>query len=338
LDFDKLGFNANAVVITANDFFYGYYLNSLQVIAIDKSTILDGKNSTFTDYISQRDASHFRAMVPARMHGARSSDPMYFIEEAGYDNGSAARVVTAPNVLTNSPAFLDTDIPVAPYGSPPAALQPFGSVHTDDTTFTQADWRGGLLVSAQTVSEPDDGYSTARVRWYEFSTTGAAPALVQQGSIHPGAGISTYYGTAALDNAGDIGLTYMESSTSEYVSMYVTGRTVNDPPGTLVPGTLVKAGNSFLYGYYRAGDYIGIGLDPADGKAFWGANEYKGNPFWNTYVASFQATPRPAEDWYRVTLPVDSMLRLVTTVPGSGPGEFVNNLYPHLELYDPAGN
>src|SRR5262249_5477829 len=87
LDFDKLGFNANTVVITANDFFYGYYLNSLQVIAIDKSTILDGKISTFKDYISQRDTSHFRAMVPARMHGARSSDPMYFIEEAGYDNG-----------------------------------------------------------------------------------------------------------------------------------------------------------------------------------------------------------------------------------------------------------
>jgi hypothetical protein len=130
----------------------------------------------------------------------------------------------------------------------------------------------------------------------------------------------------------------MESSASEYVSMYVTGRTVNDPPGTLVPGTLVKAGNSYLYGYNRAGDYSGIGLDPADGKTFWAANEYKGNSFWNTYVASFQATPRPAEDWYRVTLPVDSMLRLVTTVPGSGPGEFVNNLYPHLELYDLAGN
>jgi sugar lactone lactonase YvrE len=164
LDFDKLGFNANAVVITANDFINGYYLNSLQVIAIDKSTILDGKNSTFKDYISQRDTSHFRAMVPARMHGARSSDPMYFVEEAGHDNGSAARVVTVPNILTSSPSFLDTDIPVAPYGSPPPALQPFGSVNTNDTTFTQADWRGGLLVSAQTVSEPDDGYSTARVR------------------------------------------------------------------------------------------------------------------------------------------------------------------------------
>jgi hypothetical protein len=133
-------------------------------------------------------------------------------------------------------------------------------------------------------------------------------------------------------------MTYMESSSAEDVSMYVTGRTVNDPQGTMLSGTLVKAGTSQLYGYFRAGDYSGIGLDPADGMTFWVANEYKGNSFWNTYVASFQATPRPPEDWYRVTLPVDSILRLTTTVPGSGPGAFVNNLSPYLELYDSSGN
>jgi hypothetical protein len=121
LDFDKLGFNADAVVITANDYYYGYYSQSLTVVAIDKSSILDGKNSTFTDYVSQRDSSHFRAMVPAQMHGSKHGDPMYFIEEAGYENGQAANVVTMPKVLTNSPSFLDTDIPVAPYGAPPRA-------------------------------------------------------------------------------------------------------------------------------------------------------------------------------------------------------------------------
>src|SRR5439155_26774197 len=134
----------------------------------------------------------------------------------------------------------------------------------------------------QSVSEPDDGYSTARVRWYEFNTAGATPTLVQEGSLHPGAGISTYYGTVALDTAGNIGMTYMESSSGEFVSMYVTGRLLNDPLGVMVPGTLVKAGNSQLYGYFRAGDYSGIGLDPADGQTFWVANEYKSNSFWNT--------------------------------------------------------
>jgi hypothetical protein len=337
LDFDKVGFNHDAVVITANDFFLGSFAVGLEVVAIDKSTILDQRNSTFTDFLSQRDSSHFRAMVPAQMHGAGAGGPMYFVEEAGYGNGQAARVVTMSGVLTASPTFTDNNITVPTYGFPPSALQPGGSVNTNDTTFTMADWRNGKLVSTQNVSEPDDGFSTARVRWYEFDTTGATPTLFQEGSIHPGPGISTYYGSAALDSQGDIGVTYMESSLTEFVSMYVTGRWASDPLGTLAAGTLVKAGNSFLYGLFRAGDYSNIALDP-DGLTFWAANEYKGNSFWNTYVASFQASPRPADDWYRLSLPQDAILRLTTGTPGDGPGEFVNTLNPHIELYDAAGH
>jgi hypothetical protein len=332
LDFDKLGYNQYAVVITANDF--GQPGTPLEVIAIDKAQYLGG---TFVDFLTQRQ-NIFRAMVPAQMETASSTDPMYYVTEAGYENGHNVDVVTETNVLSNSPVFTDTILAVNPYGPPALANQPGGLVNTNDTTFTRANWRNNKLVSAQSVSEPDDGFSTSRVRWYEFDTSGSAPTLVQEGSINPGPGISTYYGTIALDSAGDLGVTYMESSSTEFVSMYVTGQIAGSPPGFLSPGTLAVAGNSFLDGFFRAGDYSGIQVDPSNGTTFWAFNEYKGNSFWNTYVASFHLAAGSDQDWYSVSLTAGQTLNLTTSTPADGPGEFTNNLSAGINLYDSGGN
>ena len=111
--------------------------------------------------------------------------------------------------------------------------------------------------------------------------------LALQGTIDPGPGIATYYGSAALDVGGNIGFTYMESSSNEYPSMYVTGLV----GGTLQPGIDVAPGTSFLDGFFRAGDYSSVAVDPTNGGTFWAANEYKGDAFWNTAVASFSFAP-----------------------------------------------
>jgi hypothetical protein len=336
LDFPKMGFNHDAIVITAGDYFLRFSYQSLQVVAIDKNALLSG---TFTDFISQRGPIHYRAEVPAWMHGSRAGDPMYLVEEAGWNNGRAARVVTMTNILSNNPTFTDTDIPVEGYDlAPPYVDQPGQSfsVNTGDTTFYQADWRNGKLVAAQTVSG-DDRFGTSQVRWYEFDTTGATPVLVQQGSIHPGAGISTYYPSIAINANGDLGLTYMESSLNEYVSMYVTGRQAGDPLGTMRPAILVAPGQR-TGSFARAGDYSGIAVDP-NGTTFWAENEYQGNTiFWSTYIASFSVSPPPVEDWYNVTLPQYDVLRLTTSTPSDGPGQFHNTLNPHIDVFDSSGN
>ena len=61
--------------------------------------------------------------------------------------------------------------------------------------------------------------------------------------------MSTYFPSAAIDPAGDIGMTYLESSATssgEYMSMYVTGKQLTDT--TMQPASLVVAGNSALTG------------------------------------------------------------------------------------------
>jgi hypothetical protein len=333
LDFEKMGFNNDAVVITANDFFQGSFVQSLAGVSISKSDLLSGK---FTDFLWQRDSSHFRAEVPAWMHGAAAGAPMFLVEEAGFGNGSAARVVTMTNILSTSPTFTDNNITVNPYTFPGAADQPGApfSVATNDTTFTRADWRNGKLVSAQNIAGVN---ASANVRWYEFDTTTATPSLVQQGTISPGPGISTYFGSAAINANGDIGLTYMESSSMEFVSMYVAGRKAGDALGTLEPGVLVAAGTGDGF-FPRAGDYSGIAVDPANGTTFWAENEYQGNALWNTRVASFSLVVPGDEDWYSVNAKVGDKLTISINLPVAGPGQFVDNLSPLVDLYDPQGN
>src|SRR5262249_3478847 len=97
-----------------------------------------------------------------------------------------------------------------------------------------------------------------------------------------------YFPTIDINAAGSLGLTYIESSPSEFMSMYVTGRTTADPPGTMETPVVAFQGAS-NYTVPRAGDYSGISVDPSDGLTFWADNESKGASLstWNTGLASF---------------------------------------------------
>src|SRR5207245_11495535 len=105
--------------------------------------------------------------------------------------------------------------------------------------------------------------------------------------INPGLLISSYYPSIEINGAGDLGMTYMQSSFRQYVSMYVTGQKQGAAPGTMQPGVLVHAGVGTYLGT-RGGDYSGISVDPVN-DTFWAANEYSRSSFelWGTWVANF---------------------------------------------------
>jgi hypothetical protein len=59
----------------------------------------------------------------------------------------------------------------------------------------------------------------------------------------------------------------------------------------------------------------------------------------NAFVGSGKSTlisQPPGDDWYSVTV-IQGLLQFETSTPGDGPGEFVNTLDPHIELYDSTG-
>src|SRR5262249_41455986 len=146
-----------------------------------------------------------------------------------------------------------------------------------------------------TVGEAD---GLAHARWYEFDTTPRAPALRQWGDVTPGqSGANTYYPAVEIAPDGSVGMTFMESSPGEPMSMYVTGRAAADAPNALQPPVLVQPGAgryTETFGLpYRAGDFGGIGVDPLTG-VFWAAHEFANTAAannWGTWVTAFTVSP-----------------------------------------------
>jgi hypothetical protein len=54
------------------------------------------------------------------------------------------------------------------------------------------------------------------------------------------------------------------------------------------------------------------------------------------FVDSVQKGGQANEDWYSITV-IDGRLQFETSTPADGPGEFVNTLDPHIELFDSTG-
>lgn len=166
-----------------------------------------------------------------------------------------------------------------------------------------AAWRDGRLVTTHVVGVGMNQL-VARSRWYEIDTTLDQPQLVQMGELNSGPGVHSYYPSIDIAANGDIGMTFMQSSEDEFMSMYVTGRSELDPPGTMQTPILVREGDAALRlfvpigevgGVQRAGDYSGIQIDPED-DTFWAANEFATSLLpvdlpirnnWGTWIANF---------------------------------------------------
>jgi hypothetical protein len=304
-DFPKIGWNADVHVITLNMFGVDHEeFDHVSVVVIEKTTALDGNISTLSTTQLDRDPVDF-TLMPAVMHGSVSGDPMWFVMESGDALGSDMRIVKMTDVL-DSPTFESpTDISVGAYDfHVPKADQPGsdafgGRIQTNDSSIISAAWRDDRLVAAHAIGL--DSTSQAHVRWYEFNTSGSSPTLTQQGTINPGVGIHTYYPSIEIAPNGDVGMTFMQSSSTEFMSMYVTGQNSANAPGEVRTPILAKAGlrtyrafdcviGSLFVDDCRAGDYSGISIDPNFSNMFCAANEYassKSSNNWGTWIACF---------------------------------------------------
>jgi hypothetical protein len=317
-DFPRLGWNADAhvIAITMNAVNNAEACDHVSIIVIDKSTVLDADPTTFSFHHIDRssaacgaDSSIVPTIVPAIMHGASSGAPMWLVEETNQSADpsvvkSQVRVTKMTNVLSATPTFTSTDVTVNNYSMPHDADQPGGAatIQTNDARFLSVAWRNNRLLAAHNIGLPAGSPNKALARWYEFNTSSTTPSLTQQGAIDPGAGVSTYYPSIEVAANGDVGMTFMQSSASEFVSMYVTGRSSSDSAGTMQTPTQIKAGtatykssldcfngSSFTQDCLT-GDFSGIAVDPSSNNAFCAANEYAtsaSEPNWGTWVACF---------------------------------------------------
>src|SRR5262249_49703487 len=132
------------------------------------------------------------------------------------------------------------------------------------------------------------------------------------------------------------------ASFGEFESVYDTGRSAADPPGTMMAAVLVQSGTAANYLYpYREGDMNDVSLDPSDGS-FWATTEwYSGSGFGgicNEKVSSFTTKSlSPPVDLTNALLTVNDAtpgvqnqltISQVTTDLGSG-------LQDYVQVYDP---
>jgi hypothetical protein len=275
----NMGYNADAFVFTFNMFGSSGHV---EVCAISQSS-LAAKGTTVT---SNRFDLNGWSMRPVTMHDSAAGGPMWLVSEGGGNN--SINLTRIDNILsfrtgTTPPTFTKS---VNPYGSINAPLNPDKTAITTliDTRIMKAAEADNTIVACQHVGV---GSTEDDVRWYAFNVSNSTnPSLVDQGNVSAGSGTYLVYPAIDINAAGDIGMSYIRSGTdssSDFMSVYVTGRTLTDAAGTMEAPVLVQAGN--FNGFDREGDFSGINVD-ADGT-FWAANEYTSGNSEATEVAHF---------------------------------------------------
>lgn len=279
-DFPRFGWNADAYVCDVNMYAFNGPGAYVQVITLDKNDL--------TAFRTDRSGPADNTLAPATMHGAAPGDPVWFVEEN--DSPNSLRLVRMANPLSANPSFTDYIVSVPGYQNVTPPKQPNGLAITTNISsdLLSVATRNGVLAAAQNVGQGN----VTHARWYEIDLRGGQPSLMQSGEIDRGDGVFTDYPAIDISPTGNLGLTYIESSATEFMSMYVTGRTPADPPGTMQRPVLVQAGQA-NYSGSREGDYSGIGIDPTDGS-FWAATEFSntvGFRNWATWIAHFEMIP-----------------------------------------------
>ncbi len=305
-DFPRIGYNADGIFVTTNEFDFITGANPRSLLTtFRKSTLLDSNPATLRFFPTNLTQADF-TLVPVAMHQAPDGAPMQFVGTIGVGTGPGASstqivVIRMTNYFTITPTLVRTPINVQNFnnGFTPNAFQPFTAVlpnrlKTNDTAILDAGWRDGHL--AATGNANLNGQ--AKVRWYEIDSpaTGQAPRLIQQGTIDPGLGIAAFLPAIDIAQNLDIAMTYMQTSPNEFLSVYVTGRAAGDPKGTMQPPVRVRAGEAILNApSRRTGDYGGIGVDPLRPNTFVISNEYATSQAitdnWGTWISTFNVSP-----------------------------------------------
>ena len=149
-------------------------------------------------------------------------------------------------------------------------------------------------MTAMASGTASDGFTYPKALIYDVDVSGDTPTLSNEFVINPGTGVAAQMPSVDMDQSDRLGVTWMESSANEFLSMWVA--TLDENTGRLV-STVAAGGVGFFSISFRIGDYSTTVLDP-DGETFWSANEYIGDApntnIWRTNITSFTAGTQQA--------------------------------------------
>jgi hypothetical protein len=291
----NFGYNHDAFVYTLNMF--GSTSNNVLVTSVPQSALAVGVPNT--KLVANLNIYNGFSVRPVTMHNSAAGDPMWFVTEGG--DSQSVNVVKMTNVLSNTAVFTPTNVPVNPY----TPIVQFGSVlplnpdgfavtgNIDSRIIKAAEFNNTIVAAHSVVASPTE----IDIHWYKIDVSTGTPMLTDQGDVNAGDNTYLVYPAIDINSHGDIGMTYSRSgtdSTTDYISMWLTGRLATDQAGTMQTPVEVPAGTGTVNDDFdgREGDLSGINLDPVDGS-FWASAEYAtpstnfGVGSWGTAIANF---------------------------------------------------
>ena len=291
-DYQGVGFDKDALYITANQFQFGGSFRWVKIRVIPKAQMLGSTPGRLTwfDLWDVRDpvatSSRVFNIRPSIVYG---TPPAYYLMHAT-SSGAGVNFVIKYDLInpTTNPSLTAMRIPVATFVSPSNAnqlggstilIEGAGSAFRNEPTF-----RDGSLWMTHSVRNPaHSGYSA--VRYLRIDAIGNRTLE----DVTMGAnGFWHIYAAIAVDTAKNVLVTYSRSGDSTFIGAYYATKRANDPPG-LTGSRVLQRGRAnyvkdFGSGRNRWGDYNGAWLDP-DGTSFWLKTEFvEALNTWGTWI------------------------------------------------------
>jgi hypothetical protein len=295
-DYPHLGFDFQAIYITANMFRFGGNFSYVKLRILNKNQLYSGGAAGWYDFwnLKNPDGSlSFTVQPSVHFTGIPTTPvnvPAYLIN-ALWPGGSSLTKWTLLNPLS-SPTLSRTAIACMSYNLPPDGQQSGTPVliETNDTRLLNAIYQFSTsgekrLWTCHTVGHTWSGTteSVSVLQWYEIDVT--SNTIVEQGLF--GARGKYYFFPAIQTNISrDAFIVFGRSSSTEFAQLRQTGKRSTAPLSALEPSALIKAGEGGYTGR-RWGDYFGICRDPSDPKIAWMNGEYaETGDTWGTWTCS----------------------------------------------------
>jgi hypothetical protein len=300
-DFPHIGVGSDALFTTGNLYVPPNIVTnvSARVNAYDKAAMYSGAiiaNQVYTDVTFNSDMSPADTIRPALFNVGLPVGPNYFVNVGSSQSpgGAPSHRVTlwrwtdpfgANNFIQAGGQDLSAYLQAVPMVQPPPG-NPVPAEGFIDVRLLGAAWHNNTIYGAHTIGCMLGGSTTDCIQWFQLGDVSGTPTLLQEGIVSGAPTESRAYPNIAVDVNGNVRLAYAFSSNTDFIGIRHTGRTPDDPPGTMGEEAPVKPGEQVELGTIRWGDYAGAVTDP-DGVTLWHFEEYSQlDEAWGTWTSA----------------------------------------------------
>jgi hypothetical protein len=296
-DYQGVGFDKDAIYITANQWTFNGGFNYVKVRIVPKDDLYSNTTGSVKwfdiwniGYPSGGPSNNVFNIRPSIMY---TDNPDYYLLHTPNFTSDYFVLYKISNPTT-SPVLTGSLVPVNFYNTAPNANQLGGGAQLLETGGShlrnEPKYRDGFLYAVHSVRNPTNG---ANLRYVKINpSTSTTVEDVSMGAPN------FWYSYPAIDVDKDhnLAITYSRSASTEYIGAYYTYRAATDPPG--LRGSLeLQAGKAnyqkdYGSGRNRWGDYNGLVIDPSDNYSMWMFTEYASAlNTWGTWVGKIRLVP-----------------------------------------------